>query len=112
MRTLIVTAFVSADGVMEAPGGDGGDRNAGRTFKEGEFDEAAYEVTSAELMLSLVAQGLAVALLAEEIAVRNPAVRTVPVADGPVRVEYLAWSAFNPSPATRAFLAMLAPPAG
>lgn len=74
--------------------------------------EVAYEVTSAELMLSLVAQGLAVALLAEEIAVRNPAVRTVPVADGPVRVEHLAWSAFNPSPATRAFLAMLAPPAG
>ncbi|QDB80000.1 LysR family transcriptional regulator [Georgenia sp. 311] len=69
--------------------------------------EVAYEVTSAELMLSLVAQGLAVALLAEAIAVRNPAVRTVRVTDGPVRVEHLAWSGFNPSPATRAFLAML-----
>ena len=27
MRTLIVTAFVSADGVMEAPGGDTGYRS-------------------------------------------------------------------------------------
>lgn len=69
--------------------------------------EVAYEVSSAELMLALVAQGLAVALLAGEIAARQPGVRTVPVTDGPVRVEHLAWSAFNPSPATRAFLAML-----
>lgn len=48
MRTLIVTAFVSADGVMEAPGGDGGYRNAGWTFKEVEFDEAAYELKGRE----------------------------------------------------------------
>lgn len=72
--------------------------------------EVAYEVSSPELMLGLVGQGLAVALLAEEIAARSRAVRTVPVGDGPVRVEYLAWSGFNPSPATRAFLALLEAP--
>ena len=48
MRTLIVTAFVSADGVMEAPGGDTGYRNAGWTFKNVEFDEAAYEIKGRE----------------------------------------------------------------
>jgi dihydrofolate reductase len=47
MRTLIVTAFVSADGVMEAPGG-GEYRNAGWTFKDIEFDEAAYEIKGRE----------------------------------------------------------------
>ena len=47
MRTLIVTAFVSADGVMEAPGG-GDYRNAGWTFKDIEFDEAAYEIKGRE----------------------------------------------------------------
>ena len=47
MRTLIVTAFVSADGVMEAPGG-GTYRNAGWTFKEVPFDEAAYEIKGRE----------------------------------------------------------------
>jgi dihydrofolate reductase len=48
MRTLIVTAFVSIDGVMEAPGGDTGYRNAGWTFKQVEFDPAAYELKGTE----------------------------------------------------------------
>jgi dihydrofolate reductase len=47
MRTLIVSAFVSLDGVMEAPGG-GDHRNAGWTFKDVEFDEAAYEIKGRE----------------------------------------------------------------
>jgi dihydrofolate reductase len=47
MRSLIVTAFVSADGVMEAPGG-GDYRNAGWTFNDIEFDEAAYAVKGRE----------------------------------------------------------------
>jgi dihydrofolate reductase len=47
MRTLIVTAFVSADGVMEAPGG-GDYRNAGWTFNDVEFDPAAYELKGTE----------------------------------------------------------------
>lgn len=48
MRTLIVTAFVSLDGVMEAPGGEPGYRNTGWTFKTVEFDEAAYELKGRE----------------------------------------------------------------
>lgn len=47
MRTLIVTAFVSADGVMEAPG-KGDHRSAGWTFNAVEFDEAAYEIKARE----------------------------------------------------------------
>ncbi|CAN5830221.1 dihydrofolate reductase family protein [soil metagenome] len=47
MRALIVTAFVSADGVMEAPGG-GDHRSAGWTFQAVEFDEAAYEIKGRE----------------------------------------------------------------
>lgn len=43
MRTLIVTAFTSIDGVMEAPGG-GAHRSAGWTFSSVEPDEAAYEL--------------------------------------------------------------------
>lgn len=48
MRTLIVTAFVSLDGVMEAPGGEAGYRNSGWTFKDVEFDPAAYEIKGTE----------------------------------------------------------------
>jgi len=48
MRTLIVTSFVSLDGVMEAPGGEEGYRNAGWTFTGIEFDPAAYEIKGRE----------------------------------------------------------------
>ena len=48
MRNLIVTAFVSLDGVMEAPGGEPGYRNTGWTFKDIEFDPAAYEIKARE----------------------------------------------------------------
>lgn len=47
MRNLIVTAFVSTDGVMEAPGG-GDHRSAGWTFNDIEFDPAAYEIKGRE----------------------------------------------------------------
>ncbi|MBY6349130.1 dihydrofolate reductase family protein [Rhodococcoides corynebacterioides] len=48
MRQLIVTAFVSVDGVMEGPGGEPGYRNSGWTFQAVEFDEAAYEIKGRE----------------------------------------------------------------
>ncbi|HEY0696170.1 MAG TPA: dihydrofolate reductase family protein [Kribbella sp.] len=48
MRTLIATAFVSLDGVVEAPGGEPGYRNSGWTFNDIEFDEGAYEIKGRE----------------------------------------------------------------
>ncbi|MDI3384867.1 dihydrofolate reductase family protein [Streptomyces sp. B-S-A8] len=48
MRTLISTAFVSLDGVMEAPGGEPGYRNSGWTFKDIEFLPEAYEIKGRE----------------------------------------------------------------
>ncbi|MBR8740138.1 dihydrofolate reductase family protein [Nocardiopsis sp. MG754419] len=48
MRTLIVTAFVSVDGVMEAPGGEAGHRSSGWTMNTVPMDEAAYEIKARE----------------------------------------------------------------
>ena len=48
MRTLIATAFVSLDGVVEAPGGEPGYRNTGWTFKDIEFLPEAYEIKDRE----------------------------------------------------------------
>ncbi|WP_221353708.1 dihydrofolate reductase family protein [Streptomyces beigongshangae] len=48
MRTLISTAFVSLDGVVEAPGGEPGYRNSGWTFKDVEFLPDAYEIKDRE----------------------------------------------------------------
>lgn len=48
MRTLITTAFVSLDGVIEGPGGEKGYRNTGWTFKDIEFLPEAYELKGRE----------------------------------------------------------------
>jgi dihydrofolate reductase len=48
MRTLISTAFISLDGVVEGPGGEPGYRNSGWTFKEVEFVPEAYELKGRE----------------------------------------------------------------
>jgi dihydrofolate reductase len=47
MRTLIVSEFISLDGVVDSPGG-GDHPHAGWTFKDVEFDEAAYELKGRE----------------------------------------------------------------
>ena len=48
MRTLIITSFMSLDGVVQAPGGEPGYRNAGWTFNDIEFDPAAYALKGRE----------------------------------------------------------------
>jgi dihydrofolate reductase len=48
VRTLIVTAFVSLDGVMEAPGGEPGYRNTGWTFKDIKRVPESYELKDRE----------------------------------------------------------------
>ena len=47
MRTLVVTEFITLDGVVEAPGG-GDHPHAGWTFKDIEFDAAAYDIKGRE----------------------------------------------------------------
>lgn len=74
--------------------------------------EVAFEAMAVDLMLDLVEAGLAVVLLPDGIAPERPGLVSIPVADGPVRVEYLAWSDFNPSPAALAFLEVLASEGG
>jgi dihydrofolate reductase len=50
MRTLIYTAFVSLDGVVDSPGGGGTEthRSGGWTFKDLEFVEEVYEIKGRE----------------------------------------------------------------
>lgn len=64
----------------------------------------AFEVMGTEIMLGLVRQDLAVALLAPAVISPSEDLATVPVTGGPTRIEYLAWSDFNPSPAALALL--------
>ncbi|SES15518.1 DNA-binding transcriptional regulator, LysR family [Streptomyces qinglanensis] len=73
--------------------------------------DIAYEAGVAELITQLIARGLGIALLpsafVRPLVADDPQLALVPVVEGPRRVEYLAWSRFNPSPATRALLDVL-----
>ncbi|MER6072346.1 LysR family transcriptional regulator [Streptomyces sp. NPDC001817] len=73
--------------------------------------DVAYEAGVVELITRLIGRGLGVALLPSAfirpLAEDDPGLALVPVADGPGRLEYLAWGRFNPSPATRAMLEVL-----
>ncbi|MGW7527826.1 LysR substrate-binding domain-containing protein [Streptomyces sp. NPDC054783] len=73
--------------------------------------DVAYESGVVELITRLIGRGLGIALLPSAfirpLADDDPGLVLVPVVDGPRRLEYLAWSRFNPSPATRAMLEVL-----
>jgi dihydrofolate reductase len=52
MRTLISSAFISLDGVVQDPGGQTDYRNGGWTFKDVEFVPEAYTIKGSEQMES------------------------------------------------------------
>ncbi|WP_350352429.1 LysR family transcriptional regulator [Microbacterium sp. A8/3-1] len=91
------------------PAGTSGRAQSDAAFAaEGVARDVAFEADSAELILGLVAAGLAVTLLAPGVVARSTAyVVTVDVRRGPVRVEYVAWDAAAPRSVARAFLAVL-----
>jgi DNA-binding transcriptional LysR family regulator len=73
--------------------------------------DVAFEAMSTDLMIGLIRRSLAVALLPSRFVAGLPGLVTIPVTDGPARVEYLAWSDFNPTPAATAFLETAGHPA-
>ena len=90
---------------VDFPAGSSGREQSDLAFQEaGLRREVSFEVTTAELLTDLVHQGLGVALIAPSVAREVPGCACVAVSDGPVRVEYVAWGSFNPSPAAQAFI--------
>jgi dihydrofolate reductase len=49
MRPIVVTEFITLDGIVDSPGG-GEHPHAGWTFKDVEFDAAAYEIKGRETL--------------------------------------------------------------
>lgn len=66
--------------------------------------EVTFEAMSTGLILDLVRQGLVIALLSPAVIPESDDLRMIRVIAGPTRIEYLAWSDFNPAPAAQAFL--------
>lgn len=90
---------------VDFPAGTPGRAPSDLAFAEaGIRREVAFEAMSADLMLGLVRNNLVIALLPPAVIPDSDDFRAIPIVDGPTRIEYLAWSGFNPSPAARAFL--------
>lgn len=88
---------------------------AGRVQSDAAFAAAgiardvAFQADSAELILGLVSAGLAITLLAPGVVAAAPArASAVELADGPVRVEWVAWDDRAPRSVASAFLRVIA----
>ncbi|MFD4291867.1 LysR family transcriptional regulator [Rhodococcus sp. NPDC058505] len=110
-RRSVRLADLADEVFVDFPEGSGGRAQSDLAFREaGLGRDIAFEVMSTGLMLGLVRNGLAVALLPPGVMPEGDDLRAVTVRDGPRRVEYLAWSDFNPSRAARAFVEVVSRP--
>lgn len=104
-RRRLRLADLAEETFVDFPGDSPGRAQSDRAFAAaGLTRSVAFDVMSTEVMLDLVAQDLAVALLAPAVVPEARGLSTLPITDGPTRIEYLAWSEFNPSPTALAFL--------
>ena len=98
---------------VDFPEGSSGREQSDLAFdRAGLRREVSFEVNAADLLTGLVRQGLGTALVAPSVARQAPGCVCIPVTDGPVRVEYLAWDSFNPSPVAQVFVDSIVMPTG
>ena len=98
---------------VDFPEGSSGREQSDLAFdRAGLRREVSFEVNTADLLTGLVRQGLGTALVAPSVARQAPGCVCIPVTDGPVRVEYLTWESFNPSPVAQVFVDSILMPTG
>jgi DNA-binding transcriptional LysR family regulator len=107
-RSAVKLDRLAQETFVDFPAGRPGRAQTDLAFAtQGLSRDVPFEVDAADLMAAIVGEGLAIALLPSTFARRLAGLALIPVAHGPSRVEYLAWSEFNPGPATAAFLEIL-----
>lgn len=109
-ETEIELARLATEAFVDLPAGTAGRAQSDLAFAAaGVHREVAFEVTTVDiLMLRLIRQNLAVALLASMYTPHLTGVVTVDVRDAPSRIEHLIWNRSSLTPAARAFLTELA----
>ena len=107
-RSRVNLARLAEETFVDFPAGTPGRAQSDQAFAAADLArDVAFEVMAPDLMTRIVRQGLAIALLPSAVTGDAPGLATIPVTNGPRRVEYLIWSEFNPTPATAAFLTSL-----
>lgn len=109
-RVTLTLGDLEDEVFADFPAGTSGRSQSDAAFASaGLARDVAFEADSAELILGLVSTGLAVALVAPGVAARGGVeVVTRDLADGPTRVEYIAWDERAPRRVAAAFLRTLA----
>jgi len=103
---------VGLEQLTEWPMADFGEGSGARQQSEEAFAAAGlryavrFEVSTISLLVDIVRRGLAIGLIPASLAPRLAGVCTRPVREAPRRVVRAVWHP-NPTPATRAFLALL-----
>ncbi|MBW8483774.1 LysR family transcriptional regulator [Actinomadura parmotrematis] len=110
-ETSIALSRLAAEAFVDLPEGTAGRVQSDQAFAAaGVHRSVAFEVTSAEFMARLIAEGLGVGLLPASYVPRLSGLATIEITDASARVEYVVWSRAGCTPAARAFLALLGIP--
>lgn len=110
-RPRVSLEELARESLVDFPAGTTGRSQTDIAFERaGLTRTVVFEAMTTPLILDLVRHGLAVAILPGSVVPEDPQLVCLPIGEGgPVRVEYLAWRDFNPSPAAQVFLEMLVP---
>ena len=104
-RGVVTLEDLAKERFVDFPGGTSGRAQSDLAFDAAGLQrEVAFEAMTVDLILGLVRNGLAIALLPAHVVPAGDSLEVITVKDAPRRVEYVAWNDFNPSPATTAFL--------
>ncbi|MEJ6549669.1 LysR family transcriptional regulator [Corynebacterium sp. USCH3] len=107
-RGSIALADLDGEAFVDFPVNSPGRAQSDVAFRDaGLTRDVAFEAVDTSFMLEVVRQGLAVALLSRDAVPEGADVHLLGVADGPSRIQYLAWSDFNPGPAATALVEMM-----
>lgn len=107
-RDNIALAYLDGEAFVDFPVDSPGRAQSDVAFRDaGLTRDVAFEAVDTSFMLEVVRQGLAVALLSRDAVPEDADVHILDVADGPSRIQYLAWSDFNPGPAATALVEMM-----
>lgn len=109
-RDEVTLRHLVEEDFIDFPAGTPGRRQGDEAFAAAGLERrVVFEATTTPFMLDLVRHGLGVCLLPPGVVGPEAGVRGVRVAGGPIRVEYVAWRSFNPSPAALAFVEAVRP---
>ncbi|GAB4003792.1 LysR family transcriptional regulator [Glycomyces albus] len=99
---------LSTEVFVDLPSGTAGRIQSDQAFEAaGISREVAFEVTTADFMARLIAEGLGIAMYPSAYVPQLKGLVTIEVTDAPARIEHVIWRSEGRTPASSAFLSLL-----